>query len=118
MAMGDCAKHLIWFRRLMYILTLQDVPTTPIITIPSTIFNNNNGAIFLSKEAAINARSKHIDIWHHFLQDLVLQHVIIPAMIDTKERPADFLTKAATAVVIDRCQKLIGNMSWEDALTD
>lgn len=84
MAMGNCVKHLLWFRRLMYILTLEDVPPTPINTIPTTIFNNNNGAIFLSKEAAINYRSKHIDIWHHFIRELVLQGAVIPATIDTK----------------------------------
>lgn len=64
MSMGDCAKHLLWFRRLLYILTMQEVPTTPINTIPTTVFNDNNGAVFLSKEAAINSRSKHIDIRH------------------------------------------------------
>lgn len=116
MAMGDCAKHLLWFRRLMYILTLTHSPTTSINTVPSTIFNDNNGAIFFSKEAAVNARSKHIDICHHFIRDLVKDHVIVPAMIDTKEMPADSLTKAANVLVINRCQGLMGNIAWEEAV--
>lgn len=95
MAMADCAKHLLWFRRLLFILTLKDVPTTIVNTIPTTIFNDNSGAVFLSKEAAVNSRSKHIDIRHHFLRELVQKQVIVPAMIDTKEMPADLLTKAA-----------------------
>lgn len=114
MAMGDCAKHLLWFRRLMYILTLRDVPTTAINTIPTTIFNDNNGAVFLSKEAAINSRSKHIDIRHHFIRELVNQRVIHPAMIDTKQMPADSLTKAAGVLVIDRCRRLNGNLAWDE----
>lgn len=114
MAMGDCAKHLIWFPRLLFILKLQHVPKTHIHTIPSTLFNNNNGAVFLSKEAAVNSRSKHIDIRHHFLRDLVKEKIILPAMIDTKEMPADFLTKAANSTVLDRCRVLIGNVALDE----
>lgn len=114
MAMGDCATHLLWFRRLLFILTLEEVPTTIVNTIPTTVFNDNNGAIFLSKEAAINSRSKHIDIRHHFIRELVQQHIIMPAMIDTKEMPADFLTKAANTVVLNRCCTMVGNIAWDE----
>lgn len=115
MAMGDCAKHLLWFCCLIYILTLRRIPTNVIRSIPTTVFNDNNGAIFPSKEAAINAQSKHIDIRHHFIRELVQNHVIVPAMIDTKEIPADLLTKAANAVVLNRGRMLVGNVSWEEA---
>lgn len=65
MAMGDCAKHLLWFWCLLYILTMQTVPTAPVHTPENTVFNDNNGAVFLSKEEAVNSQSKHIDISHH-----------------------------------------------------
>lgn len=113
--MGDCAKHLLWFRRLLYIITMQHVPTTPINTTPTTVFNDNNGAVFLSKEEAVNARSKHIDIRHHFLRNLVRQHIIFPAMIDTKDIPADMLTKASSTTALNRCWILIGIVGWEEA---
>lgn len=116
MAMGDCAKHLLWFRRLMYILTMETVPTTPVRMLASTVFNDNNGAIFLSKEAAINSRSKHIDIRHHFPRDLVKEGVISPAMIDTTSMPADYLTKSANSTVLLRCRRLIGNLSLRESL--
>lgn len=114
MAIGDCAKHLLWFRRLLFILTMHHPTTTPIHTLPSTIFNDNNGAVFLSKEAAVNSRSKHIDVRHHFLRDLVKEKLISPAMIDTKEMPADFLTKAANSVVLNRCRLLVGNIGLDE----
>lgn len=110
MAMGDCAKHLLWFQRLLYILTMETVPVTPIRMIATAIFNDNNGAIFLSKEAAVNSRSKHINIRHHFIQDLVKDGIITPAMIDTKAMPADYLTKAANSMVLQRCRMLVGNV--------
>lgn len=115
MAMGDCAKHLIWFRRLMYILTLKNIPTTPVRMLPNVVFNDNNGAVFLSKEAAVNSRSKHIDIRHHFLRDLVKEGTIRPAMIDTKSMPADYLTKAANAIVLQRCRHLVGNITMQES---
>lgn len=71
MSMGDCAKHIIWFRRLLYILTMKHIPVTAIHMLPTAVFNDNNGAVFLSKEASVNARLKHIDIRHHFIRDLV-----------------------------------------------
>ena len=115
MAMGDCAKHIIWFRRLMYILTMRHVPVTAIHMLPTAIFNDNNGAVFLSKEAAVNARSKHIDIRHHFIRDLVKDQVVLPTMIDTKSMPADYLTKAAGKLILDRCRIMVGNVSWLEA---
>lgn len=101
--MGDCAKHIIWFRRLLYILTMNVVPTTPIRMLETIVFNDNNGAVFLSNKAAINSRSKHIDIRHHFIRDLVKDGIIKPAMINTKAMPADYLTKAANHTVLQRC---------------
>lgn len=106
MAMG--AKHLIWFWRLLYILTMESIPTTPIRMLATTILNNNNGAVFLSKEAVVNFWSKHIDIRHHFIRDLVEAGVIVPAMIDTKAMPADYLTKPANRILLERCRILGG----------
>lgn len=117
MAMGDCAKHILWFRRLIYVLTMKHLDKTAIHMPPTAVFNDNNGAVFLSKEAAVNARSKHIDIRHHFIRDLVKNHVIAPTMIDTKDMPADFLTKAAGKVLIDRSRLLTGNVSWDEAIS-
>ena len=110
MAMGDCAKHPILFRRLLYILKMQAVPTTPVRMLATTVFNDNNGAVFLSKEAAVNSRSKPIDIRHHFIRNLVKDRIIVPATIDTKAMPADYLTKAANDTVLQRCRMLVGNL--------
>lgn len=114
MAMGDCDKHILWFRRLLFILTMQHVPTTSILTGTNNVFNDNSGAFFLSKEAAMNSRSKHINIHHHFLRDLVRDKIIIPAMIDTKEMPANYLTKAANSVVLNWCCALVGNIGLDE----
>lgn len=110
MAMGDCVKHILWFRKLLFVLTGKQALSTKIFTPPTTIFNDNNGVVFLSQEAAINSGSKHIDIRHHFIQDLVRNNIIIPSQIDTKNMPANFLTKAATKIVVDDCRMLTATL--------
>lgn len=67
MAMADCSKHVVWFRKLVYILSHSRPIPTDIKLPPSSLFNDNNGAVFLSQEAAVNSRSKHIDIRHHYI---------------------------------------------------
>jgi hypothetical protein len=105
MAILDAAKHVLWMRRM--ICTILHTPIEPANIITDVkIFNDNNGVIFLSQEAAINHRSKHIDIHYHFIQELVKSH-----QIDTTEMPADMLTKNARANIINRCQILINNVS-------
>jgi hypothetical protein len=88
----------------------QRVEPADIIT-DIDIFNDNNGAVFLLQESAINHRSKHIDIRYHFVRDLVKLKHIKTRQINTKAMPADMLTKNAGANVIDQCRKLINNVS-------
>jgi hypothetical protein len=114
MALGDCAKHCLWFRRMISHLTQTPIPTSPISLPPLSIFNDNNGAVFLSQESATNSRSKHIDIRHHFIRDLILSHQISTHMIDTKLMPADFLTKNAPKEMLNRCRFLIGNVNTKE----
>lgn len=114
MAMADCSKHIVWFRKLIYVLSHSRPIPTDILMPPSALFNDNNGAVFLSQEAAVNSRSKHIDIRHHYIRELVKNEIICPTQIDTKAMPADYLTKAATKPVLDTCRKLVGNLSLEE----
>ena len=38
---------------------------------PSVIYEDNKGAIFLAKKRQVDICTKHIDIFHHFLRDMV-----------------------------------------------
>lgn len=67
MAVSDCSKHVVWFQRLLYLLTNSPLAPTHIHLPATSSFNDNNGAVFLSQEAALNSRSKHIDIRHHYI---------------------------------------------------
>ena len=59
-----------------------------------SIFEDNNGAIELSKAPKMRPRTKHIAIKYHFFRDFVEQCKINIFKIDTKNQIADILTKA------------------------
>jgi len=48
----------------------------------------------MTKNPEFHARTKHIDIRHHWLRDIVREGVIQPGYVATDHNPADLLTKA------------------------
>ncbi|OWY91211.1 Retroelement Polyprotein [Phytophthora megakarya] len=58
------------------------------------IWEDNQGAIALAKNAGYNSRTKHVDIKHHFTRENVERGTIKVDYIDTKRQLADLLTKA------------------------
>ena len=60
----------------------------------TTIYEDNQGCIALSKHSFFHARTKHIDIKFHFLCEKVEDGVIVLEYKLTEEMIADGLTKA------------------------
>jgi hypothetical protein len=59
----------------------------------SIINCDNTSAINISKNLVQHSRTKHIDIRHHFLRDLVESKVVSLSFILTHNQLADILTK-------------------------
>ncbi|KAJ0536056.1 putative RNA-directed DNA polymerase [Helianthus annuus] len=60
---------------------------------PTEIYCDNVSAIFLSKNAAMHSRSKHIDIKFHYIKSLVDINQVVLRSCHTQEQIADLLTK-------------------------
>jgi hypothetical protein len=58
------------------------------------LFGDNTGAVFLTNNAAINRKNKHIRIAVHHIRDLVSKGIFITQHIGTKLMKADIFTKA------------------------
>ncbi|OWZ13709.1 polyprotein [Phytophthora megakarya] len=58
------------------------------------IWEDNQGAIALAKDAGYNSRTKHVDVKQHFTPDNVKRETIKVDCIDSKRQVADLLTKA------------------------
>ena len=60
---------------------------------PYVIYEDNQGTIFLEKNRQVGNCTKHIDICHHFLQDMVEEMDIDIQYIRDEENPAHITTK-------------------------
>ncbi|POM59842.1 polyprotein [Phytophthora palmivora] len=55
---------------------------------------DNQGAIALASNADYNARTKHVDIKHHFICENVARNIVQVNYVSTERQLADMLTKA------------------------
>lgn len=85
------AKEVIWIRR-----CLKDIlgknkrgPTQP--------FYDNQGAMALSENPVFHARTKHIEISHHFIREAVALKEVTLMYVHTSKNVADLLTKVLPA---------------------
>jgi hypothetical protein len=68
-ALSNACQEGVWLRRLMSDIKLKEVE-------PTTIYEDNQGAIQLSRNPKFHNRTKHIDITHHFVREQVNRNVI------------------------------------------
>lgn len=60
---------------------------------PATLYNDNAGAVSLTKNTKGNTHVKHIDVRHHYIRDLVEGRKIIVHHIPSSDNLADIFTK-------------------------
>ena len=58
-----------------------------------TLYCDNLSAINISKNPVQHSRTKHIDIRHHFIRDLVEHSIVTLEHLPTKNQLADLFTK-------------------------
>ena len=66
---------------------------------PGILLGDNEGAIALVKNRQSGARTKHINIRHHFLRDLWEDGALRVEYIPTDENEADICTKNTSAII-------------------
>ncbi|GJX22062.1 hypothetical protein Tco_0226507 [Tanacetum coccineum] len=82
---GKACQQALWMKQALidYDIRLDDVP----------IMCDNKGAIDLSKNPVQHSRTKHIEIHHQFLRDIVQKGNISIEKVASKDNLADILTK-------------------------
>jgi len=105
------AKQVLWHRSLFKELNLP-LPTT------STIFTDNQVAISISHHPEFHARTKHIDIAHHFLRDLIEQKIIDTVYVNTRDNLADLFTKGLAHDLHEDLTYRIGVMSGQGGVLE
>ena len=74
---------------------------------PTTLHQDNQGAIAIGKDFASNRRTKHIDIKYHYIRERVEKGDIRLQYLNTEEMIADCLTKPVGKQILDRAKKFI-----------
>lgn len=72
------------------------------------IYYDNTSAINLSKSTTQHARTKHIDIKHHFLRDNISKEAITLDYINSKNQIADILTKSLNESIFTKLRRELG----------
>lgn len=86
MAACEATKEAMWLRKLLK--DLGFIQNSPI-----TIFQDNQSCIQLARNPTFHARSKHIDIKHHFIREAIENKLVDLVYCPTEQMVADILTK-------------------------
>ena len=71
------------------------------IVMPSLMGEDNTGAIYLTKNHQVGARTKHIDVRYHYVREQVENGTIKVDYVNTEKNPADVLTKNVTDKIMN-----------------
>ena len=100
-ALSAAAQECIWLRRLLQDFGLGDNK-------PTTIFEDNTGAIELSKNPKFHNRTKHIDVAHHFTRERVISNELSVVHCPTEDMVADVMTKGLGRVKFEKFRDAMG----------
>lgn len=58
------------------------------------VYCNNKSTINIFKYLVQHSKTKHIDIWYHYIHDLVNEHIVRLSFVHTERQLANILTKS------------------------
>jgi len=69
---------------------------------------DNNGARKLAENPVFHGRSKHIDVRHHFIREVLKNGELSVIYTPSTDMAADILTKGLSKVKHEKCLKMLG----------
>jgi hypothetical protein len=100
-ALSHCISELLWFKSLLYELGEKIVE-------PIEVGIDNRAARILAENGNTKARTKHIDIKHHFIRDHIQKRTIKPFDVSTDDMVADVMTKGVSDKKLLWCVEQLG----------
>ena len=99
-SLSNATQELIWMRRL-----LSDVGYK--IETPTTMYEDNQGAIEIAKNPRFHNRTKHIDIKFHFIRERIASNELKVVYCNSNDMLADVMTKALPKDQFLKLRKLL-----------
>ncbi|CAK9800955.1 Retrovirus-related Pol polyprotein from transposon TNT 1-94 [Anthophora plagiata] len=103
MALTEAAKEATYWKNFFAELGLRKGSEGPI-----TVYCDNQGAQKLMRNPVFHARTKHIDIKHHYVREAHQNGIIDVEYLPTNEMPADILTKSLSGPSHKKLTWLLG----------
>ena len=100
-ALSAAAQECIWLRRLLTDFMLGDDK-------PTTLYEDNTGALELSKNPKFHNRTKHIDVAYHFTRERVTSNELSVIHCSTDEMLADVMTKGLGRIKFEKFRDMMG----------
>ena len=98
--LSQATQEAIWLRRLLSDIGCRSEE-------PTVIFEDNQGAIEISKNAKFHNRTKHIDVRFHFIREKVLLNEVKVIYLSTEEMLADVMTKELTKGKFEKLRNML-----------
>ncbi|CAM8968649.1 unnamed protein product [Rhodiola kirilowii] len=99
-AAGSCCTQLPWMKQMLSEYGVEQKEMK--------LYCDNMSAICISKNPVQHSRTKHIDIRHHFIRELVEQKVITLQHVITDKQLADIFTKPLDAAQFETLRSSLG----------
>jgi len=87
-ALTSAAQSLAWRQTLLVEMRMTDINIKPVL------YGDNLSSQFLTRNASLHRRSKHIDVRYHYIREKYEQGHFELEFVSGKENPADLFTKA------------------------
>jgi hypothetical protein len=92
-----CSELIKEIKFIIQVLTSVGIP----VKLPVMVRVDNVGAIFLANNLTTGDRTKHIDVRHHFVREIVEEGVVKIIFVKTAENDADLWTKNVSGELFD-----------------
>ena len=104
-ATGSCCTQLLWMQKLLHDYGICQEHLT--------IYSDNTSAINISKSPVQHSRTKHIEIRHHLIWELVEDGTLTLEFIHTDDQEADLFTKPLDSKQFEFLRQNIGVISMD-----
>ena len=97
---GSCCTQLLWMKQVLNDYGIEQRTMN--------IHCNNSSAINILKNHVIHSRTKHIEIHHHFIKDLVKDKVVSLEFVPTKQQLENIFNKPLDSLKFEFIRKSLG----------
>jgi hypothetical protein len=105
LALGECAKDVMWLRYLLAELGFKQIK-------PTTVNEDNTACISWATEITVTRKNRHLHVNYHYVRELVQQKEIEVKYINTSEQVGDLFTKALNEKSFEIFSDYIHKGNW------